>query len=50
MNATDLRPHLLAFAARPDLPETQALAGTIAPARGPGARRWPASAHAISMP
>jgi nitrogen fixation protein NifQ len=38
MNATDLRPHLLAFAARPDLPETQALAGTIALAprrRGP---------------
>jgi nitrogen fixation protein NifQ len=38
MNATDLRPHLLAFASRPDLPETQALAGTIALApqrRGP---------------
>ena len=30
MNATDLRPHLLAFARRPLLPETQALAGTIA--------------------
>ena len=28
--ATDLRPHLLAFAARPDLPETLALAGTMA--------------------
>jgi nitrogen fixation protein NifQ len=38
MNATDLRPHLLAFARYPDLPETQALAGTIALApqrRGP---------------
>jgi len=38
MNATDLRPHLLAFAARPDLPETLALAGTLALAphrRGP---------------
>ena len=38
MNATDLRPHLLAFASYPDLPETQALAGTIALAphrRGP---------------
>ena len=30
MNATDLRPHLLAFARHPHLPETQALAGTIA--------------------
>lgn len=30
MNATDLRPHLLAFASHPQLPETQALAGTIA--------------------
>ncbi|OHC69577.1 MAG: hypothetical protein A3H93_02765 [Rhodocyclales bacterium RIFCSPLOWO2_02_FULL_63_24] len=38
MNATDLRPHLLAFASRPHLPETQALAGTMALAprrRGP---------------
>jgi nitrogen fixation protein NifQ len=38
MNATDLRPHLLAFAAYPHLPETQALAGTLALAprrRGP---------------
>ena len=38
MNATDLRPHLLAFASHPHLPETQALAGTIALAphrRGP---------------
>lgn len=38
MNATDLRPHLLAYASYPDLPETQALAGTIALApqrRGP---------------
>lgn len=38
MNATDLRPHLLAFASYPDLPETLALAGTIALAphrRGP---------------
>src|SRR5664279_1813519 len=38
MNATDLRPHLLAFARYPHLPETQALAGTIALApcrRGP---------------
>ncbi len=38
MNATDLRPHLLAFASHPQLPETQALAGTIALAprrRGP---------------
>jgi len=36
--ATDLRPHLLAFASYPDLPETLALAGTIALAprrRGP---------------
>lgn len=36
--ATDLRPHLLAFASHPHLPETQALAGTIALAprrRGP---------------
>ena len=30
MNATDLRPHLLAFARHPHLAETQALAGTIA--------------------
>jgi nitrogen fixation protein NifQ len=30
MNATDLRPHLLTFARHPHLPETQALAGTIA--------------------
>lgn len=40
MNAPDLLPHLLAFAARPHLPETQALAGTIARApqrRGPWA-------------
>ena len=38
MNAIDLRPHLLAFASYPHLPETQALAGTIALAprrRGP---------------
>ena len=38
MNATDLRPHLLAFARHPHRPETQALAGTIALAprrRGP---------------
>ncbi len=38
MNATDLRPHLLAFASHPHLPETLALAGTIALAprrRGP---------------
>ena len=38
MNATDLRPHLLAYASYPDLPETLALAGTIALAphrRGP---------------
>ena len=38
MNATDLRPHLLAFASHPHLPETQALAGTLALAprrRGP---------------
>ena len=30
MNATDLRPHLLSFARYPHLPETLALAGTIA--------------------
>jgi len=30
MNATDLRPHLLAYARHPHLPETQALAGTMA--------------------
>ena len=38
MNATDLRPHLLSFARYPHLPETLALAGTIALAphrRGP---------------
>jgi nitrogen fixation protein NifQ len=38
MNATDLRPHLLAFARYPHLPETQAMAGIIALAprrRGP---------------
>jgi nitrogen fixation protein NifQ len=38
MNAIDLRPHLLTFARYPRLPETQALAGTIAMApsrRGP---------------
>lgn len=38
MNATDLRPHLLAFACHPERPETLALAGTIALAprrRGP---------------
>ena len=42
MNATDLRPHLLAFARHPRLPETQALAGTIALApRRRGAWRAP---------
>ena len=38
MNATDLRPHLLLFAERPESPDTQALAGVIALAprrRGP---------------
>ena len=42
MNATDLRPHLLAFARHPHLVETQALAGTIAFApRRRGAWRAP---------
>ncbi|MCK9388251.1 MAG: nitrogen fixation protein NifQ [Sulfuritalea sp.] len=42
MNATDLRPHLLALARYPLLPETQALAGTIALApRRKGAWRAP---------
>ena len=42
MNATDLRPHLLAFARHPQRPETQALAGTIALApRRRGAWRAP---------
>jgi len=42
MNATDLRPHLLTHARYPRLPETQALAGTIALApRRKGAWRAP---------